>query len=66
MPEEPFIIKGVTTKPFFQVIATDEEYCDSYSILGSDDGQEALELLIDLTRREQEISFLYRWWNELR
>ena len=43
-----FIIKGVTTKPFFQVIATDEEYCDSYSILGSDDGQEALELLIDL------------------
>lgn len=43
-----FIIKGVTTKPFFQVIATDEEYCDSYSILGSDDGQEALEFLIDL------------------
>lgn len=25
-----------------------DEYEDSYSILGSDDGQEALELLIDL------------------
>ena len=43
-----FIIKGVTTKPFFQVIATDDEYGDSYSILGSDDGQEALESLIEM------------------
>ena len=43
-----YIIKGITVKPFFQVVATDDEYCDSYSLLGSDDGQEALESLIDL------------------
>lgn len=42
-----YIIKGITVKPFFQVLATDDEYCDSYSLLGSDDGQEALESLID-------------------
>lgn len=43
-----YIIKGVTIKPFFQVVATDDEYEDSYSILGSDDGQEALESLIEM------------------
>ena len=43
-----YIIKGVTIKPFFQVVATDDEYEDSYSILGSDDGQEALKSLIEM------------------
>ena len=42
------VIEGLTVKPFFEFKATDDEYCDSYSILGSDDGQEALEKLIDL------------------
>lgn len=42
------IVSGLTVKPFFEFKATDDEYCDSYSILGSDDGQEALERLIDL------------------
>ena len=42
------IIAGLTVKPFFEFKATDDEYCDSYSILGSDDGQEALERLIEL------------------
>ena len=46
-----YIIKGVTTKPFFQVIATDDEYEDSYSILGSDDGQETLESLISAIKK---------------
>ena len=43
-----YIIKGVTIKPFFQVVATDDEYEDSYSILGSEDGQEALKSLIEM------------------
>lgn len=42
------VIEGLTVKPFFEFKATDDEYCDSYSILGSDDGQEAFEKLIDL------------------
>lgn len=44
------VIAGLTVKPFFEFKATDDEYCDSYSILGSDDGQEALEKLIDLLK----------------
>jgi len=43
-----YIIKGVTTKPFFQVTATDDEYVDSRSILGGGGGQEMLESLIKL------------------
>ena len=41
-----YIVKGLTVKPFFQVIATDDEYVDSASVLGLD-GQEQLEALID-------------------
>ena len=44
------VIEGLTVKPFFEFKSTDDEYCDSYSILGSDDGQEALEKLIDLLK----------------
>ena len=44
------IIAGLTHKPFFEFKSTDDDYCDSYSILGSDDGQEALEKLIDLLK----------------
>lgn len=38
---------GITVKPFFVIKATDDEYLDSYSLLGSDDGQESLEYFID-------------------
>ncbi|MBO4390303.1 MAG: hypothetical protein J5825_05555 [Lachnospiraceae bacterium] len=41
------VIKGMTAEPFFEIKATDDDYCDSYSLLGSDDGQEALEELIE-------------------
>ena len=41
-----YIVKGLTVKPFFQVIATDDEYGDSDSVLGPV-GQEQLEALID-------------------
>lgn len=34
---------GMTTKPFFVIKSTDEDHTDSYSLLGSDDGQESLE-----------------------
>ena len=37
---------GMTTEPCFEVKATDEDYVDSYSLLGQDDGQEALEELM--------------------
>lgn len=39
------IIKGLTIEPFFYVKATDDGYCDTYSLLGFDDGQEALKKL---------------------
>ncbi len=35
-----------------QVFATDDEYVDSYSLLGCGDGQEALESLIELRKTE--------------
>lgn len=41
-----YIVKGLTVQPFFQVIATDDDYVDSDSVLGPD-GQEQLEALID-------------------
>ena len=41
-----YIVKGLTVQPFFQVIATDDDYVDSDSVLGLD-GQEQLEALID-------------------
>ena len=41
-----YIVKGLTVKPFFQVIATDDDYVDSDSVLGLD-GQGELEALID-------------------
>jgi hypothetical protein len=44
------ITKGVTVKPFFQVIATDDEYVNSRSILGIGDGQEGLESLIEMLK----------------
>ena len=47
-----YLIKGITMKPFFQVIATDDEYEDSSSMLGNDDGQEALEKLIEMLPAE--------------
>ena len=47
-----YLIKGITMKPFFQVIATDDEYEDSSSMLGSDDGQETLEKLIEMLPAE--------------
>lgn len=37
---------GLAVQPFFEIKATDDEYCDSYSLLGSDDGQRALEEFI--------------------
>ena len=40
-----YVVKGITVEPFFQVIATDDEYVDSSSLLGDD--QEQLEALID-------------------
>ena len=40
------ISKWLTVQPFFQVIATDDDYVDSDSVLGPD-GQEQLEALID-------------------
>ena len=46
-----YIVKGLTVKPFFQVIATDDEYVDSASVLGLD-GQEQLEALIDALTTE--------------
>lgn len=33
---------GLTVQPFFEIRAIDDEYCDSYSLLGADDGQQAL------------------------
>lgn len=45
-----FIIKGITMKTFLQVIAADDEYVDSRSILGTDDGQEILESLIEILK----------------
>ena len=41
-----YVVKGITVEPFFQVIATDDEYVDSDSLLGGD-GQDLLEELID-------------------
>ena len=41
-----YIVKGLTVQPFFQVIATDDDYGDSDSVLGLG-GQEQLEALID-------------------
>ena len=37
---------GITSKPFFVIKAIDDEYVDSYSIIGDDDGQESLEKFI--------------------
>ena len=42
------IIQGLTVRPFFEIKATNDDYVDSYSILGSDDGQESLEKLIKM------------------
>lgn len=36
----------ITTKPFFEIKVIDDEYVDSYSIMGQDDGQESLEKFI--------------------
>lgn len=44
------IIDGLTVRPFLEIKATDEDYCDSYSLLGSDDGQESLLQLIELLK----------------
>lgn len=44
------IIDGLTVRPFLEIKATDEDYCDSYSLLGSDDGQESLVELIELLK----------------
>ena len=46
-----YIVKGLTVKPFFQVIATDDDYGDSDSVLGLG-GQEQLEALIDALTTE--------------
>ena len=46
-----YIVKGLTVQPFFQVIATDDDYVDSASLLGLD-GQEQLEALIDALTTE--------------
>ena len=45
-------VRGVTVTPYFVVKATNEDYVDSYSILGSDDGQEALESLIEMLHED--------------
>ncbi|MCR5458292.1 MAG: hypothetical protein K6F51_00180 [Acetatifactor sp.] len=42
---------GMTTKPFFMIKATDEDYVDSSSLLRSDDGQEVLEQLSQLIEK---------------
>ena len=47
-----YIVKGLTVQPFFQVIATDDDYVDSASVLGPD-GQEQLEALIDALKAAQ-------------
>ena len=47
-----YIVKGLTVQPFFQVIATDDDYVDSDSVLGPD-GQEQLEALIDALKAAQ-------------
>ena len=47
-----YIVKGLTVQPFFQVIATDDDYVDSDSVLGPD-GQEQLEALIDALKEAQ-------------
>ena len=39
--------RGLTVKPFFIIKATDDNYVDSYSLLGSDDGQKSLEYFIE-------------------
>ncbi|MBR1472048.1 MAG: hypothetical protein IJ600_10460 [Lachnospiraceae bacterium] len=44
------IVKGVTMKPFLQVIATDDKHVNSRSILGIGDGQEGLEALIEMLK----------------
>lgn len=41
------LINGLTVEPFLEVKAVNDEYCDSYSLLGSDDGQESLLELIN-------------------
>ena len=47
-----YIVEGLTVQPFFQVIATDDDYVDSDSVLGPD-GQEQLEALIDALKAAQ-------------
>ena len=42
------IVQGLTVRPFFEIKATDDDYGDSYSLLGCDDGQNSLEQLIKL------------------
>ena len=44
------LINGLTVRPFLEIKAIDDDYCDSYSLLGSDDGQEALVHLIELLK----------------
>ncbi len=47
-----YIVEGLTVQPFFQVIATDDDYVDSDSVLDPD-GQEQLEVLIDALKEAQ-------------
>ena len=42
------IVQGLTVRPFFEIKATDDDYGDSYSLLGCDNGQNSLEQLIKL------------------
>ena len=42
------IVQGLTVRPFFEIKATDDDYGDSYSLLGCDNGQKSLEQLIKL------------------
>ena len=42
------IVQGLTVRPFFEIKATDDDYGDSYSLLGCGDGQNSLEQLIKL------------------
>ena len=42
------VVQGLTVRPFFEIKATDDDYGDSYSLLGCDDGQNSLEQLIKL------------------
>ena len=44
------IIQELTITPFFEIKATDDEYCDSYSLVGADDGQDSLEKLVEDTK----------------